>query len=49
MAWPHSGFHAHDGVWVAAEDRDFAVRVAQHCARNPVALGRLEAGTVTSC
>lgn len=30
LAWPQSGFHTHDGVWVAAEDRDF------------VALGRLE-------
>ena len=23
LAWPHSGFHVHDGVWVAAEDRAF--------------------------
>ncbi len=22
LAWPHSGFHVHDGVWVAAEDRE---------------------------
>ena len=21
LAWPHSGFHVHDGVWVAADDR----------------------------
>ncbi len=41
LAWPHSGFHAHDGVWVAAEDREFAVRLARYCARNPVALSRL--------
>ena len=20
LAWPHSGFHVHDGVWVPAED-----------------------------
>ncbi len=20
LAWPHSGFHVHDGVWVAADD-----------------------------
>ncbi len=25
LAWPHSGFHVHDGVWVAADDREFAV------------------------
>ncbi len=29
LAWPHSGFHVHDAVRVAAEDRDFAVRPAQ--------------------
>ena len=34
LAWPHSGFHVHDGVWVAADDREFAVRLAQYCARN---------------
>ncbi len=32
----------HDGVWVAADDHAFAVRLARYCARNPVALGRLE-------
>ncbi len=42
LAWPHSGFHVHDGVWIAAEDREFAVRLARYCARNPVALSRLE-------
>ena len=41
LAWPHSGFHVHDGVWVAAADREFAVRLARYCARNPVALSRL--------
>ena len=47
LAWPHSGFHVHDGVWVSAEDRPFALRLARYCARNPVALDRLpyEAGT----
>ncbi len=35
-------FHVHDGVWVAAADREFAVRLARYCARNPVALSRLE-------
>ena len=30
------------GVWVAADDREFAVRLARYCARNPVALSRLE-------
>ncbi len=42
LAWPHSGFHVHDGVWVAAADREFAVRLARYCARNRVALSRLE-------
>ena len=34
--------HVHDGVWVAAADREFAVRLARYCARNPVTLSRLE-------
>ena len=42
LAWPHSGCHVHDGVWVAADDREFAVRLARYCARNPVALSRLD-------
>ena len=42
LAWPRSGFHVHDGVWVAADDRDFTVRLARYCARNPVALGGME-------
>jgi hypothetical protein len=42
LAWPHSGFHVHDGVWVAADDKEFTVRLARYCARNPVALGRME-------
>ena len=42
MGWPHSGFHAHDGVWVAADDTEFAVRLARYCARNPIALSRME-------
>ena len=29
LAWPHSGFHVHDGVRVAADERDFAVRLAR--------------------
>ncbi len=28
-------------MWVAAEDRAFAVRLARYCARTPVALSRL--------
>jgi len=51
LAWPHSGFHVHDGVWVPAEDRAFATRLARYCARLPVALSRLayraHSGTVT--
>ncbi len=50
-AWPHSGFHVHDGVWVPAEERAFATRLARYCARHPVALSRLayraDSGTVT--
>jgi hypothetical protein len=42
LAWPHSGFHVHDGVCVATDERDFAVRLARYCARNPVALGRMK-------
>ncbi len=42
LAWLPWGFHVHDGVWVAADDREFAVRLARYCARNPVALSRLE-------
>ena len=42
LNWPHSGFHAHDGVWVAADDTEFALRLARYCARNPVALSRME-------
>jgi hypothetical protein len=51
LAWPHSGFHVHDGVWVPAEERTFATRLARYCARHPVALSRLayraNTGTVT--
>ena len=51
LAWPHSGFHVHDGVCAPAGEREFAVRLARYCARNPVALSRLEYqpgdGTVT--
>ncbi|MBI3080950.1 MAG: transposase [candidate division NC10 bacterium] len=47
LAWPHSGFHVHDGVWVPAEDRAFATRLARSCARHPVALGRLAYQTDT--
>jgi hypothetical protein len=42
LAWPHSGFHVHDGVCVAADDREFTVRLARYCARNPIALGRMQ-------
>jgi hypothetical protein len=42
LAWPHSGFHAHDGVWAAADDKEFTVRLARYCARNPIALGRMQ-------
>jgi len=41
LAWPHSGFHVHDAVWVLDGDTAFALRLARYCARNPVALDRL--------
>jgi hypothetical protein len=41
LAWPHSGFHVHDAVWAAADDKEFTIRLARYCARNPVALGRM--------
>ncbi len=31
LAWPHSGFHVQDGVWVAADDRELAERLACYC------------------
>ena len=34
--WLHSGFHGHTAVWVAAEDRTFATRLARCGARAPV-------------
>jgi len=40
-AWPHSGCHVHDGVWVADGDLNVAKRLARYGARNPVALDRL--------
>ena len=42
LGWPHSGFHTHDGVWAPADDKDFTVRLARYCARNPIALSRME-------
>jgi len=51
LAWPHSGFHVHDGVWVPADEPAFTTRLARYCARHPVALRRLtyhaEGGRVT--
>lgn len=42
LAWPHSGFHVHDEVLVPEDDTAFALRLARYCARNPVALERLQ-------
>jgi hypothetical protein len=42
LAWPHSGFHVHVAVLVPDGDMAFALRRARYCARNPVALERLE-------
>ncbi len=40
LAWPHSGFHVHDGVWVAAQDSAFAVRLARYCSNLPICTSR---------
>ena len=37
-----AGFHVHDAVLVPDGDVAFALRLARYCARNPVALERLE-------
>ena len=42
LNWPHSGFHTHDEVWAPADDKEFTVRLARYCARNPIALSRME-------
>jgi hypothetical protein len=44
IEWPHSGFHVHDSVCVPEGDKDFVARLARYCARNPVALERMEYG-----
>jgi hypothetical protein len=33
LAWPHSGFHVHDAVWVPDGDMAFALRLARATAR----------------
>lgn len=42
LQWPHSGFHVHDEVLVPEDHSAFLLRLARYCARNPVALHRLE-------
>jgi hypothetical protein len=42
LDWPHSGFYVHDSVLVPEGDTAFALRLARYCARNPVALERME-------
>jgi hypothetical protein len=41
LAWPHSGFSAHVGPAIAADDRAAVLRVARYGARAPVAESRL--------
>jgi hypothetical protein len=41
LAWPHSGFGAHVGPRIAADDRAGLLRVARYAARAPVAESRL--------
>ena len=40
--WPHSGFEVNDEVAGAEADRAGQLRLARYCARNPVALERLD-------
>jgi len=40
--WPHSGFEVNDEVAVAEAERAGQLRLARYCARNPVALERLD-------
>jgi hypothetical protein len=42
LSCPHSGFQVHDSVFVPEGDTDFAMRLARYCARNPLALDRME-------
>ena len=42
LAWLDAGFHVHDAVWVPDGNVAFAKRLARYCARNPVALERLQ-------
>jgi hypothetical protein len=42
LSWTHSGFHVHDALWAAADEKEFTVRLARYCVRNPIALGRME-------
>jgi hypothetical protein len=41
LSWPHSGFGAHVGPRIAADDREGLLRVARYAARAPVAESRL--------
>ena len=41
LAWPHSGFGAHIGPPIHADDRDGLLRVARYSARAPIAESRL--------
>jgi hypothetical protein len=41
LGWPHSGFGAHVGPRIAADDREGLLRVARYAARAPVAESRL--------
>ena len=41
LAWPHSGFGAHIGPAIPADDREGLLRVARYSARAPIAESRL--------
>lgn len=51
LAWPHSGFHVHNGVRIEADDDRGRLQLARYAARAPLSLNRmtydLDEGTVT--
>jgi len=41
LTWPHSGFPVHTALWIPADDRAVATRLARYGARHPIALEQL--------
>ena len=40
LAWPHSGFHVHDGVWASAEDKEFKTTTMSSLRSSPSSLNQ---------